>query len=76
MTPRRGGYYSLLFLPATPSCPSLTLDGLFELTRRPSRALKPDAYVASELQRYKDTVGYGALVGRAKFFGDFRPYDF
>ena len=38
-TPHRGEHYSLPFLPATPSSPSRTLEGLFELTRRPSRAL-------------------------------------
>ena len=30
------------------------LEGLFELKRSPSRALNLDAYLASELQRYKD----------------------
>ena len=64
MTPRRGGYYSLLFLQATPSCPSRTLDGLFELTRRPSRALNLNAYVASELHRNKNTAGCAALGGK------------
>ena len=39
MTPRRGKHFSLPFLPDTPSSPSRTLEGLFELTRRPSRAL-------------------------------------
>ena len=58
MTPHRG---NTLFLPATPSSPSWTLEGLFELTLRPSRALNLDEYVASELQRYKDTVRCGAL---------------
>ena len=37
------------------------LKGFFELTRHLSRALDLDAYVASELQRYKDTVRCGAL---------------
>ena len=37
MTPHRGNYFSLLFLAATPSSPSQTLEGLFELTWRPSR---------------------------------------
>ena len=57
MTPHRGKHYSLPFLPATPSSPSRTLEGLFELTRRPSRprALLP------ELQRHKDTVRCAAL---------------
>ena len=34
-----GKYFSLPFLPATPSSPSRTLEGLFELTWRPSQAL-------------------------------------
>ena len=38
---------------------SWTLEGLFELTPRPSRALNFDAYVASKLQRYKETVRCG-----------------
>ena len=36
-----GNHYSLPFLPATPSCPSRTLEGLFELTRRPSLEIWP-----------------------------------
>ena len=43
--PSSGKHYSLPFLPATPSSPSRTLEGLFELTRRPFRAL--DSCVAS-----------------------------
>ena len=61
MNPCLEEYYSLLFLPATPLSQFHTLEELFELTRRPSRALNLDAYVASELQRYKDTVRCGAL---------------
>ena len=56
-----GKCYSLLFLPATLSSLSRTFEGLFELTRSPLRALNLDAYVASELQRNKDTVGCAAL---------------
>ena len=37
--PSSGKHYSLPFLPATPSSPSRTLEGLFELKRCPSRAL-------------------------------------
>ena len=37
--PSSGTHSSLPFLPATPSSLSRTLEGLFELTRRPSRAL-------------------------------------
>ena len=47
--------------PATPSSPSLTLEGLFELTRRPSRALALPRALLPELQRYKDTVRCAAL---------------
>ena len=48
--------YSLPFLPATSSSPSRTFEGLFELTRRPSRALNSPHALLPELQRYKDTV--------------------
>ena len=48
--------FCLLFLPATPLSPSLTLEGFFELTQRPSRALDLPRALLSELQRYKDTV--------------------
>ena len=44
-TSSSGKLFSLLFLPATPSSLSQTLEGLFQLTRRPSRALA--LYVAS-----------------------------
>merc|ERR1719422_1234152 len=46
---------------ATPSSPSRTLEGLFELTRRPSRALNSPGALLPELQRYKDTVRCAAL---------------
>ena len=44
--------------------PSLGLgpsEGLFELTRRPSRALDSPRMLVLELQRYKDTVRCAAL---------------
>ena len=56
MTPPSGKHYSLPFLAATPSSLSKTLEGLFELTRRPSRALGLPRALLPELQRYKDTV--------------------
>ena len=59
--PSLGKHYSLLFLLAIPSSPSWTLEGLFELTRRPSRALDSPRALLPELQRYKDTVRCGAL---------------
>ena len=59
--PSSGKHYSLPFLPATPSSPSRTLEGLFELTRRPSRALDSPRALLPELQRYKDTVRCAAL---------------
>ena len=60
MTPRRGNTILLRYvLPATPSSP--TLEGLFELTRRPSRALDSPRALLPELQRYKDTVRCAAL---------------
>ena len=40
---------------------SWALEGLFELTRRPSRALDSPRALLPELQRYKDTVRYVAL---------------
>ena len=58
--PSSGKHYSLPFLPATPSSLSQTLEGLFELTRRPSRALDSPALLP-ELQRYKDTVRFAPL---------------
>ena len=61
MTPHRGKHYSLPFLPATPSSPSRTLEGLFELTRRPSQALDSPRALLPELQRNKDTVRCTAL---------------
>ena len=39
MFPLSGKHCPLPFLPATSSSPSQTLEGLFKLTRRPSRAL-------------------------------------
>ena len=59
--PLSGKHYSLPFLPATPSSPSRNLEGLFELTRRPSRALDLPRALLPELQRYKDTVRCAAL---------------
>ena len=53
---------SLTFLLATPSSPSRTLEGLFELARRPSRALDSPRELLLELQRYKDTIRCGALA--------------
>ena len=54
-----GKHYSLTFFPETPSSPSLTLEGLLELTQRPSRALISPLFV--ELQRIKDSVRCGLL---------------
>ena len=59
--PSSGKHYSLPFLLATPSSLSRTLEGLFELTRRPSRALDSPRALLPELQRYKDTVRCAAL---------------
>ena len=61
MTPHRGKHFSLPFLPATPSSLSRTLEGLYELTRSPSRALDPPRALLAELQRIKDTVRCAAL---------------
>ena len=59
--PSSGKHYSLPFLRATPSSLSRTLKGLFELTRRPSRALDSPRALLPELQRYKDTVRCAAV---------------
>ena len=47
--------------PATPSSLSRTLGDIFELTRRPSRALDWPCTLLPELQRIMDTVMYAAL---------------
>ena len=59
--PSSGKDFSLPFLPVTPSSPSRTLEGLFEMTRRPSRAFDSPFALLPELQRYKDTVRCGEL---------------
>ena len=55
-------YYFLLFLPVTLLSLSQTLEGLFERTQRPSRALDSPCALLPELQRNKDTVRCAALV--------------
>ena len=47
--PSSGKKNSLLLDPATPSSPSRTLEGLFELTQRPSRALDSPRALLPEL---------------------------
>ena len=59
--PSSGKRYSLPFLPAIPSSPSRTLEGLFELTRRPSQALDAPHALLPKLERYKDNVKCAAL---------------
>ena len=61
MTPRRGNAILFNFLPATPSSPSQTLEGLFELAQRPSRALDSPRVLLLELQRVKDTIKCAAV---------------
>ena len=51
-----GKHFSLPFLLATPLSSSWDLEGLFELTRHPSRALDSPRALLLELQRNKDTV--------------------
>ena len=51
--PSWGEYFSLPFLPLSPSW---TIVGLFELTRRPSRAPDSPRALLLEIQRNKDTV--------------------
>ena len=58
MTPHRGRQCLNLFFPATPSYRSQTLEGLFELTQRPSRALHHTWCIAS---RTSDRQGHGQV---------------
>ena len=64
MTPRQETLFSVV--PLSNSLVSdLALEGLFELTRRPSMALVPPRALPPDLQRYKDTVrcaAFGAEV--------------
>ena len=53
---RRVGETLITSVPPSNSSPSRTLEGFFELTLRPSRALDLPRALLSELQRYKDTV--------------------
>ena len=57
MTPQRETLFS--FIP--PSNSSITLEGLFELIRCPSKALDSLCALLQELQRNKDTVRCVAL---------------
>ena len=56
MTPCQRRQFSLLFLPATPSSPSQTLEGLSELTRCPIKAPDSPRALLPKLRRNKDTV--------------------
>ena len=58
--PSSGKHYSLPFLPAPHSSPSWTLEGLFEQTVHPSRALDSLCALLSKLLRIKNTVRYGS----------------
>ena len=53
--PSSGKHYSLPFLPATPLSLSQTLEGLFELTRRPSRGCDLPRVLHPELQNIMGT---------------------
>ena len=63
--PSLGKDFSLPFLPSTPSSPSQTLEGLFELTWRPSRALDlPQALLPElQMQRFWNFRPAGGLSG-------------
>ena len=57
MTPHQGNTILCSeFLSATPMSLSQTLEGLFELTQRPSRAFVSPRALLRDLQRNKDTV--------------------
>ena len=60
--PLSGKHFSLSFLPETTFSPSQTLEGIFEMTRRPSMAFDWPPALLPELQRYNDTVRCDALV--------------
>ena len=55
-----GKYFSLLFLPATPSSLSRTLEGLFELIHCPSRTLDLPHVLLPEIQRNKGIIRWAA----------------
>ena len=61
MTPRRG---NTIFFHSSQQLPRL--EGLFELTQRPFQALDSPRALLPELQRYKDTVRYGALARKSQ----------
>ena len=50
------GWRNAIFLPVTPSYLSQTPEGLFELTRCPSRVVVLPRALLLQLQRNKDTV--------------------
>ena len=56
MIPRLGKRLSLPFLPATPSSPSHTLGGLFEMTQHYSWVIDLPRALLWELQRNEDTI--------------------
>ena len=60
----RSGFCSLSFCSATSSSWSLTLEGVFELTQRPSRALNSPRVLLPELHRNKDTVRCQVCLAR------------
>ena len=62
--PEKWKILSLTFLLATPSSPSRTLEGLFELTRRPSRALDSPRALLPERKRKR-----GKDTGKSIFRG-------
>ena len=55
MSPCLGTYYSLPFLPPTPSSLSGSLEGVFEPTRRPSWTIDLPLVLLLKLNRNKDT---------------------
>ena len=53
---------NFLVTPVTPSSPSQTLEGLFELTRHLSRTLDSPRVFLPKLQRYKATASCAAIL--------------
>ena len=64
MTPHRETPFSVV-PPSNSLVFALTIEGLFKLTRRPSRALDSPRALLPELQRCKDTVRCAAIGAEA-----------
>ena len=68
--PSSGKCFSLPFLPAISSTPSWTLEGLFEMTQLPSRALDSPRALLPDLQRETRTPSGGPRTGTLTLSAD------